>query len=261
MWVFSCFRVCGLALIAACVWPGHGLAADALAADKPVPCTEDAMIVFDASGSMSGNLDTFSTVPQLRIDEVRRALRRVLPRAAQFRKIGLISYGPGPYDQCNVSLDLRPEPQAAKPIMRVVDSLRPAGQTPMTEAVEQAAGVLDYRNKPGVVVVLTDGQDTCNGDPCALGRKLRAESQGLTVHVIGFRLQSDFWLGAQSYMDAKCLAEETGGNYLNVQGEDDLARAFEQTLACPMMSALSPTDLRRQVSIGQHASGGVSSLP
>ncbi|MEM8574975.1 MAG: VWA domain-containing protein [Pseudomonadota bacterium] len=214
----------------------------AVAAETPTPCTEDAMVVFDASGSMSGNLDTFSTIPQLRIDEVRKALRRVLPRATQFRKIGLISYGPGPYDQCNVSLDLKPTAQAAEPIMRVVDALRPAGQTPLAEAVEQAAGVLDYRNKPGVIVVLTDGEDTCEGDPCALGKRLSAESQGLTVHVIGFRLQADFWLGAQSYLDAKCLAEETGGTYLNVQGEDDLAKAFEQTLGCPMMSRWKPRE-------------------
>jgi Ca-activated chloride channel family protein len=198
------------------------------------------MIVFDASGSMSGNLDTFSTVPNLRIDEVRRALRRVLPRAAQFRRLGLITYGPGPYDQCNVSLDLRPRANAAKPIMGVVNDLRPAGQTPLTEAVEQATEVLEYRNKPGTVVVLTDGEETCNGDPCALGRRLSAENPSLTVHVIGFRLQADFWLGAQSFMDAQCLAEKTGGTYLNVQGEDDLARAFEQTLSCPMMSLWRP---------------------
>ncbi|MEJ2517022.1 MAG: hypothetical protein P8Y82_03255, partial [Methyloceanibacter sp.] len=59
-------------------------------------------------------------------------------------------------------------------------------------------------------------------------------------NVIGFRLQSDSWLGAQSYLDAKCLAEETGGTYLNVQGEEDLVKAFEQTLGCPMMSMWEP---------------------
>lgn len=212
----------------------------ALPAGTQKPCTEDAMIVFDASGSMSGNLDTFSTIPNLRIDEVRKALRRVLPRAAQYRKIGLITYGPGPYDQCNVSLDLRPRANAARPIMTVVDGLRPAGQTPLTEAVEQAADVLNDRGEPGTIVVLTDGEETCNGDPCELGRRLRAENPGLTVHVIGFRLQEDSWLGPKSAMDAQCLAEKTGGTYLNVQGEDDLAGAFEQTLSCPMMSMWRP---------------------
>lgn len=218
--------------------------APALAAERPSPCTEDAMIVFDASGSMAGNLDPFSTVVQLRIDEVRKALRRVLPRAAQNRKIGLVTYGAGAYNQCNVSLDLRPTPNAAEPIMRVVDALRPAGKTPLTQAIERAAEVLDYRNKPGVIVVLTDGQETCDGHPCELGKRLGSEAPNLTVNVIGFRLQSDSWLGAQSYLDAKCLAEETGGTYLNVHGEDDLVKAFEQTLGCPMMSMWEPRTVR-----------------
>src|SRR5262245_9209954 len=74
------------------------------------PCTEDAMIVFDASGSMAGNTvqGLFSDVT--RIDEVRKALARVLPTATKFRKVGLITYGTGPYGICNVLLDFRPMP-------------------------------------------------------------------------------------------------------------------------------------------------------
>ncbi len=46
--------------------------------ERPL-CTEDAMIVFDASGSMAGNMvqGLFSAVT--RIDEVRKALGQVLP--------------------------------------------------------------------------------------------------------------------------------------------------------------------------------------
>jgi len=42
-----------------------------------------------------------------------------------------------------------PTPNAAERIMREVDALTPAGRTPLTSAVEEAADVLDYRNKPG----------------------------------------------------------------------------------------------------------------
>jgi Ca-activated chloride channel family protein len=62
------------------------------------PCTEDAMIVFDASGSMAGNTvqGLFSDIT--RIDEVRKALGEVLAAITKFRKFGLITYGPGPMD-------------------------------------------------------------------------------------------------------------------------------------------------------------------
>jgi Ca-activated chloride channel family protein len=207
------------------------------AQDQKTPCTEDAMIVFDASGSMAGNLGQGIMTEKPRIFEVRRALGRVLPNVTQHRNVGLITYGPGPYRQCNVQLDLRPVPDATEPIMTVVSGLNPAGKTPLTEAVEQAAEVLEHRKKPGVVILLTDGEETCDGDPCALGKKLLATSSNLTVHVIGFQMKNFTWIGETSVLDVKCLAQETGGLYISAENEEDLVRAFQKTLGCPMMSA------------------------
>jgi len=211
--------------------------AAARAADpEKTPCTEDAMIVFDASGSMAGNVNSgiATTIP--RIDEVRKALGQVLPTVTHNRRVGLITYGPGPYEQCNVALNLRPEPDAAKRIMRDVNELNPAGKTPLTEAVEQAAEVLDYREKPGVVVLLTDGEETCGGEPCQIGKKLHKDAFDLTVHVISFRFKNIYWAGQQTVLETKCLAESNGGLYLSVNSEQDLVKAFEKTLGCPMMS-------------------------
>ena len=207
------------------------------AADETrTPCTEDAMIVFDASGSMAGNTvqGLFSDIT--RIDEVRKALAQVLPTATRHRKVGLITYGPGPYLQCNVALDFRPMPDAAQPIMSVVNRLNPAGKTPLVKAVEMAADVLDYRKAQGVIVLLTDGEETCGGAPCELGKQLKANGR-VTVHVIGYQLKAFRWTGAQSFLDVKCLAEETGGHYITAENRQDLVRAFEKTLGCPMMSS------------------------
>lgn len=208
------------------------------AIEQKTPCTEDAMIVFDASGSMAGNLGQGFMTQKPRIHEVQKALARVLPNVTQFRKVGLITYGPGPYRQCNVQLDLRPIANAAEPIMTAVTGLNPAGKTPLTEAVEQAAKVLEHRSKPGVVVLLTDGEETCDGDPCTLGKTLVNTSSNLTVHVIGFQMKNFSWTGVSSVLDVKCLAQETGGLYISAENEEDLVKAFQQTLGCPMMSAL-----------------------
>ena len=196
------------------------------------------MIVFDASGSMAGNLGQGIMTEKPRIFEVRRALSRVLPNITQYRKVGLITYGPGPYRQCNVHLDLKPIADATEPIMTVVTGLNPAGKTPLTEAVEQAAEVLDHQRKPGVVVLLTDGEETCDRDPCELGKKLTATSSNLTVHVIGFQMKNFTWTGESSVLEVKCLAKETGGLYISAQNEEDLVKAFQQTLGCPIISGL-----------------------
>lgn len=197
------------------------------------------MIVFDASGSMAGNTvqGLFSDVT--RIDEVRKALAQVLPGVTKIRKVGLVSYGPGPYGQCNVALDFRPMPNAAEPIMSAVNALNPAGKTPLVKAVEMAAEVLDYKSSQGVVVLVTDGEETCGGAPCSLGKLIKANGR-LTVHVVGYQLKAFRWTGAQSFLDVKCLAEETGGLYITAENRQDLVQAFERTLGCPMLSAADP---------------------
>ena len=117
---------------------------------KPPPCRDDAMIVFDASGSMAGNVNQGIATITPRIDEVRGAFYKILPSATQFRRVGLITFGPGPYNQCNVQLNFAPMSHAGDRIMEAINALTPAGKTPLTSAVEQAAEVLDYRHKPGV---------------------------------------------------------------------------------------------------------------
>jgi len=216
------------------------LVADAPAAlaqgAKPGPCTDDAMIVFDASGSMSGNQTLGIPNSKPRIDEVREALSQVLPSATRFRRVGLVTYGPGPYNQCNVQLDLKPVANAAEPIMRAVNSLVPAGKTPLTSGVEQAAEALNFRNNPGVIVVVTDGEETCGRSPCELARQLHQAADQLTVHVIGFRYQGFTWTGGNSVMDLMCLADENNGLYIKADDENELVEALEKTLDCPMVS-------------------------
>jgi Ca-activated chloride channel family protein len=202
-------------------------------------CTDDVMIVFDASGSMAGNEKLGIATTVTRIDEVRSALGQVLPGVARRRRVGLITYGPGAYNQCNVELNLRPEPNAAKRIMQTVDALTPAGKTPLTAAVEQAANVLDYREKPGVIVVLTDGEETCGGSPCDLGKELHDNAVQLVIHVIAFRTTNFSWTGEQSVLGIKCLAEENNGLYVTAESQQELVAAFQETLSCPMISGLA----------------------
>lgn len=211
---------------------------------KQGPCTDDAMIVFDASGSMSGNQELGIPNTKPRIDEVRWALAQVLPSATRFRRVGLVTYGPGPYNQCNVSLDLKPTADAAKPIMRAVNRLIPAGKTPLTSGVEQAAEALDYRNKPGVIVVVTDGEETCDRSPCDLARTLHDSAAQLTVHVIGFRYKGYSWTGSNSIMDLMCIADENNGLYIKADDETELVEALKKTLDCPMLSQAPLTPIR-----------------
>jgi Ca-activated chloride channel homolog len=59
---------------------------------EQTPCTEDAMLVFDASGSMSGNgwgYGSENPTAISRINKVRSALSKILPSVTRFRRVGL----------------------------------------------------------------------------------------------------------------------------------------------------------------------------
>jgi Ca-activated chloride channel homolog len=65
------------------------LAGPARAEEERAPCTEDAMLVFDASGSMSGNgwgYGSENPTAVSRIDKVRSALARILPSITRYRR-------------------------------------------------------------------------------------------------------------------------------------------------------------------------------
>jgi Ca-activated chloride channel family protein len=211
-------------------------------ASSQQPCTEDAILVFDASKSMAASADDNTGLR--RIDAVRSALARILPRVAPKRRIGLITYGPGSRPACvNVALELRPTINAAAAIMARVDRLRPDGRTPLTRAVQRAADVLDLRNQPGTIVLLTDGEETCGGNSCQLAGRLKADGVRTTVHVISYHIASA--IGSEGVFASRCLADETGGIYAATNTADEVAAALEKAFACPLISQSAIPKLSR----------------
>ncbi len=197
------------------------------------------MLVFDGSASMAKlglHLDE-----RTRMDDARTALRDAMPQIAPIRRIGLVTYGPGPENSCDsVNLRFAPTANAAEPVMEAISWLDPNGLTPLTEAVREAARVLNYRTDPGIVVLVTDGNDTCGGTPCALGAELASAAADLTVHVIGFRVDTDrgglespdVHLFPDGISVAKCLSDQTGGMYVSTETVDELSTALRRTLGC-----------------------------
>lgn len=206
-------------------------------------CTEDAMIVFDGSGSMAEM--GFNQIGEPRIFDARRAVRTALPQIASKRRIGLIVYGPSAAaDECSgIDLKFAPRPDAATLVVDAIDALQPEGQTALTEAVNLAAQTLDHTRKPATIVLVTDGKETCGGQTCVLANELAAEGAATTVHVIGFKVRGEhFGWGGQGRNDyntavsvAECLATETGGEYVNTETVDELIAAMERTLGCALL--------------------------
>lgn len=209
-------------------------------------CFADAMIVFDGSGSM-GEI-TLETGAYTRIVEVREAVARVMPDLSRARELGLVTYGATEFGGGCESVRVRfpPEPFAGPRIVDTLDRLLPGGLTPLTDAVAEAARVLNYRSDPATVVLVTDGNETCGGRPCATGEAMEAVGYDLTIHVIGFRVVVDFfeWDSPEqkAYVEntsvAKCLADHTGGKFVTADTVEELVAALDDTLGCPVIGRL-----------------------
>jgi Ca-activated chloride channel family protein len=202
-------------------------------------CPRDAMLVFDGSASMAEV--GFDPTAPTRIEDARQALRLAMPQIAPVRRVGLLTYGPGPEGSCEgITLRFPPIPDAAEPVVGTIEGMEPLGLTPLTASVRAATEVL---GADGIVVLVTDGNETCGGRPCALGAELAGRAPGITVHVIGFRVEADpfAWDSPEAgvYSDgasvAKCLSDQTGGMYVATETVDELTEALQRTLGCALI--------------------------
>lgn len=107
-----------------------------------------------------------------------------------------------------------------------VAALRPMQGTPLAQGLIEAAQMVDGVNAEAVLVVISDGEDSCGQDPCATARRLKASKPQLKINVVD--IVGD---GA-----ANCLAIATGGRIL--QPEDGLS--FERMIKRAAEEALKP---------------------
>ena len=181
------------------------------------------IIILDASGSMWAQIDGR---PKLEI--ARESLRTVLQSVPGDDEIGFMAYGHRTKGSCDdIELIVPPQAGSASAISSAADSLKFLGKTPLTAAVKQAAEALKYTEDKATVVLITDGLETCGGDPCALGKELKASGVDFKADVVGFGLTADE--GKQ----IACLAENTGGKYIQASDEKALQEALAETVAAP----------------------------
>ena len=215
--------------------------ATALAPIARADCATDAMLVFDGSASM-GEIG-FDPAHPTRIEDARIAVTRAMPLVEPFRRIGLLTYGPGGDTSCSgLKIHFPPMDAAAAATIAQVEALRPDGLTPLAASVEVAAELLDFRHQPAIVVLVTDGNETCGGRPCDLSNRLANQAADLTIHVIGFRGEGDIFVWNNPERPrfstdtvAKCLSDRTGGLFVSTDTVDDLVDALQETLGCPLI--------------------------
>jgi Ca-activated chloride channel homolog len=184
-----------------------------------VRAEEDAILVLDASGSMWGQIDGRS-----KIEIARDAVRQLTADWPAAHAIGLVAYGHRSRSDCNdIQTLLQPAPLDATAFNATVTALDPKGMTPISAAVRHAAAALAYTERKATVILISDGEENCKADPCAVADELEALGVDFTAHVIGFDVGD-----AKAQAQLQCLAENTGGRYRSARDAAELGNALDR---------------------------------
>jgi len=152
-----------------------------------------AIIAIDASGSMAGRVGG-----ERKMDAAKAVVRKFLGTVPQDAEVGLLAFGhsgnndeSGKAESC-AGVELlsglsRVDPRG---ISSVLDNVQATGWTPLAAAITKAGQSFTPASGEGeqVVFVVSDGLETCGGDPVAAARALRESDVKATVNIIGFNI-------------------------------------------------------------------------
>ena len=199
----------------------------AVKAGREVVSLEDKSveIVVDASRSMWGRMDG-----EPKMSVAKEILWDVSHWFPQDLNLALRAYGstsPSESADCGDSALLVPFADENRGSIRAaIEGLRPLGQTPIAYALQQAGRDFDARNDDRAVVLVTDGIESCGGDPVQAARDLR--DRGIIVHVIGFGMGN---AADEDSASLQSIAWASGGRYVTAGSAEELKAALEQTVA------------------------------
>lgn len=185
-------------------------AKDFCAGQRPPELAPEVVVVFDHSGSMRLNIATtpeqenqimqagsnnllFQLLGSLpnsvldlvdkeprRITVAKKAVTDVVKRLPSDVNAGLVTLG-----NCPSALNrgfFGNNQRGA--LLGQIDRLEPERGTPLADALWRAGNMVDGVNRESMILVVTDGDESCDGDPCAVARELAAAKPLLTINVV-----------------------------------------------------------------------------
>src|SRR5688572_15070782 len=195
------------------------------------------LFLFDGSGSM---LEPWGKPNQTKISIAKTILTQIVDSLRQNEKLelGLRIYGHRSPREINNCKDTQLEvPFKAKNHSIIIEKLReikPKGVTPITYSLEQSAK--DFPASPGyrnIVILITDGIESCGGDVCATSRELQKKGVFLRPYIIGLGMRAEKTLDCAG----KFINADTPGKFNDILNEAIEASFAKTTVSIELLDA------------------------
>lgn len=142
------------------------------------------------------------------------ALVEQLPESAPF---GLVTFGQCPSPQTQ---EIAPGENRRR-LLRYVREINHQQGTPLATALTAAARLAG--SGPAVIALISDGGESCGGDPCREAQRIKAENPDLVINVIDV---------SGLPVTGNCIAEATGGKVFTPATLNDLQVSVNKAAIC-----------------------------
>ncbi|KAB8125998.1 VWA domain-containing protein [Gracilibacillus oryzae] len=195
------------------------------AADMP---ELNVQILLDASGSMAAEVDG-----KIKMDLAKDAIADFAKNLPEHANVSLRVYGhigssqaEGKEKSCATTEEVYALGEYNEDnCTKSLEKFSPTGYTPLALAIEDAAKDMeklkgnDVRN---IVYIVSDGKETCGGDPIAQAEAMHSSDIGAIVNIIGFDIE-------EAERDAlEAIAEAGNGEYFHADTAKELKETFEE---------------------------------
>lgn len=196
-----------------------------LVSPAPVRAESNLLFILDSSGSMRGKLEG-----KTKMETAKAALSKLVGDLPQDTKVGLMAYGHR-YDRndpnsCTDIELLTPVGASGRDeVVSWIERVNPKGKTPISGSLGQSpaafAGLEESNNN---IVLISDGIETCGGDPCAAADELAKSNINVRVHVVGFDISE------QDRAQLECIATLGKGKYFSANSTEGFTEAVAEAI-------------------------------
>jgi len=226
---FRPHRLLSIWAVLAMLFSAYALQATTASAQTEPGTQVNVELILDSSGSMADETDT----GEPRIDAAKRVLNEVIDAIPEDREeinVGFRVFGhggdntqSGRTESCQSSDLTVPIDGVNKDALRAeVEDYSPVGWTPIGLSLQRAAEDFPAASDTveNAAILVTDGLETCDVDPCAAATALKESPAAVTVYVVGLGLNEE------ELNTTSCIAENTGGQIVGAQNAEELSAAL-----------------------------------
>lgn len=196
----------------------------------------DFVLILDCSGSMKDQTREGPT----KMEAAKRIVTDLIRRIPKGRRVAFMVYGHNLTQRCQAVQVLRPlaelDDAAKGDLAQAIAELRPVGHTPIALALRVAEKQLAGAEGLSGIVLITDGMETCGGDPAAEAARLAGNPKlVMGVTVIGFDVEE------KEREAVEGIARAGHGKFYDARSATKLAEAVEE-VAQKIEKAAPPAD-------------------